>query len=48
MPSAGVAAGASVAGVASGAGVFLEQVKPVVKESANKAATTIVFMVIPF
>lgn len=55
MPSAGVAAGVSVAvaagvasvvGAACSAGWFLEQVKPVVKESASKAAITIAFIVV--
>ena len=53
VPSAGVAAGVSVAaGVASvvagacSAGWFLEQVKPVVKDSASKDAITIAFIVV--
>lgn len=49
VPSAGVAAGvASVvgAGAACSAGWFLEQVKPVVKERASKAAITIAFIVV--
>ena len=46
-PSAGAASVA--AGVASVSGAFLEQVKPVVKESASNATITIAFMCcIPF
>jgi hypothetical protein len=47
VPSTGAAASVgatSVAGAAVSAGWFLEQVKPVVKDKANKAAITIAFM----
>ena len=51
VPSAGVAVAAGVAsvvgaGAACSAGWFLEQVKPVVKERASKAAITIAFIVV--
>jgi hypothetical protein len=53
VPSAGVASvGAGVVSSTAGAlfsvGVFFEHVKPVAKQSANKAATSSVLILFPF